>query len=170
MENIEFFLAQNPWQACEKFVVEPFIEREVFRQALAWLKREEIITFTGPRQAGKTTILLKLIENLLGEYPGESIYYFNFDQEDLREEFRKPQQLFSFIKSRTHQKKYWLFLDEVQRLKEPGLYLKILYDLPQKPLKMISLVLPRYFCGPKPRNISPADRLSFMFSLLLLRR
>ncbi len=139
MENIELFLAQNPWQVKEKFVVEPFIEREVFRQALDWLKRDEIITLTGPRQAGKTTILLKLIEYLLSEdgYPASGIYYFNFDQEELREEFGKPQGLLSFIKSRTLHQRYYLFLDEVQRLKEPGLYLKTLYDLPKRPLKII---------------------------------
>lgn len=139
MDNIDLFLAQNPWQAGKSFTVEPFIERAIFHQALVWLKREEIITITGPRQAGKTTILFKLIENLLSKHKqvGTSIYYFNFDQEDLREEFKKPQQLFSFIKSRTQHQKYWLFLDEVQRLEEPGLYLKILYDLPQRPLKII---------------------------------
>lgn len=139
MENIELFLAQNPWQAQEKFAVEPFIERGVFRQTLDWLKRDEIITLTGPRQAGKTTILLKLIEYLLSEHghPESSIYYFNFDQQELREEFGKPQKLLSFIKSRGEHQKYWLFLDEVQRLKEPGLYLKTLYDLPNKPLKLV---------------------------------
>jgi len=139
MENIELFLAQNPWQGQKKFTVEPFIEREVFHQTLDWLERDEIITLTGPRQAGKTTILLKFIENLLFEQgcPGSSIYYFNFDQEELVEDFGKPQKLLSFVKSRTPHQKYWLFLDEVQRLKEPGLYLKILYDLPEKPFKIV---------------------------------
>lgn len=139
MENIDLFLAQNPWQVQEKFTVESFIERDVFRQALGWLQKDEIITLTGPRQAGKTTLLLKLVEHLLSESgcPGSSIYYFNFDQEELGEEFGNPQKLLSFIKSRSEHRKYYLFLDEVQRLKEPGLYLKVLYDLPQRPLKMV---------------------------------
>ena len=75
MENIELFLAQNPWQVQKKFTVEPFIEREVFHQTLGWLGKDEIITLTGPRQAGKTTILLKLVEYLLSEYdcPGRGV-------------------------------------------------------------------------------------------------
>jgi len=139
MQNIDLFFAQNPWQVQKKFTIEPFIGREVFHQTFDWLGRDEIITLTGPRQAGKTTILLKLIEQLLlnRSCPGSSIYYFNFDQEELVEELGKPQKLLSFIKSRTPHQKYWLFLDEVQRLKEPGLYLKTLFDLPEKPLKMV---------------------------------
>lgn len=139
MDYLDLFLAQNPWQDEQKFSVSPFINRDAFKEALAWLSRDEIITFTGPRQAGKTTILLKTIEYLIQKQKQapNTIYYFNFDQEEAREEFKKPQQLLSFVQSRSRQKKYWLFLDEVQRLDEAGLYLKILQDLPQKPFKMI---------------------------------
>lgn len=138
METLDIFLAQNPWQSNKDFRVTPFIERDVFQQALSWLDKDEIITITGPRQAGKTTVLLKLIEHLLQkQQEPTSIYYFNFDQEEHRETFQKPQQLFSFLQSRGEYRRYFLFLDEVQRLEEAGLYLKILHDLTQKPLKII---------------------------------
>lgn len=139
MDYLELFQAQNPWQNKQNFGLKPFINRKVLTQILKWLKRDEIITITGPRQAGKSTILLRLIKLLIEDkkQPPTSIYYFNFDQEEFQEEFKKPQQLLSFVKSRTQYKRYWLFLDEAQRLKEAGLYLKILYDLPQKPFKMI---------------------------------
>lgn len=148
MDYLDLFFAQNPWQikpgtrrylAKQGLAIKPFIKRELLTEAINWLERDEIITITGPRQAGKTTILLKLIEHLIKDkkQTASSIYYFNFDQEELQEEFKKPQSLFSFIKSRGQYKRYWLFLDEVQRLKEAGLYLKILYDLPHKPFKMV---------------------------------
>lgn len=138
MDSLDIFLAQNPWQSNKDFTVTPFIGRDVFQQALGWLDRDEIITITGPRQAGKTTVLLKLIEHLLQkQQEPTSIYYFNFDQEEHRETFQKPQQLFSFLQSRGEYQRYFLFLDEVQRLEEAGLYLKILHDLPQKPLKIV---------------------------------
>ena len=75
MDSLDLFLAQNPWQSDKNFSVTPFIERDILQQTLDWLDRDEIVTITGPRQAGKTTILLKLIEHLLQkQHPPTSIY------------------------------------------------------------------------------------------------
>ena len=141
MDFLDLFLAQNPWQKGEKFKIKPFIERTIFPDLIKWLEREEIMTVIGPRQSGKTTLLLKTIEHLLAKkQPPETIFYFNFDQEAFQTEMGQPEKLFSFVSSRSaswRTGRCWLFLDEIQRLKEPGLYLKILYDLPKKPLKII---------------------------------
>lgn len=44
MDYLELFLAQNPWQTGQGFVVKPFIKRDVFQQALDWLDKDEIVT------------------------------------------------------------------------------------------------------------------------------
>lgn len=139
MDNLILFLAQNPWQKGQKLKTAPFIKRDMLNEVIKWLGKEEIVTLTGPRQAGKTTVLLKTIEYLLKERKENpsNIYYFNFDQVIFKDEFSQPQTLLSFVKSRSNPGKIFLFLDEVQRLKEPGVYLKILYDLPEKLFKII---------------------------------
>jgi hypothetical protein len=59
-----------------------FIYRQLFNQLKDHLSKKEISLILGPRQAGKTTLILKLKEEL--EKRGEKTVYFNLDRfEDL---------------------------------------------------------------------------------------
>ena len=85
----------------------------------------------GPRQSGKTTLLFLLISRLLsdGILP-EQIFYLNLDTTIIASQFDNPS---LFIENLTAQRKgdarIYLILDEVQRLKTPGRFLKGIYDL-----------------------------------------
>lgn len=109
------------------------VERQIKKEILSWMEREEIIVITGARQTGKSVLLYQLIyDHLLPKT--ENIHYFNLDIPRHRRFFDHPDSLVELItKSR---KKSYVFIDEVQRLKEPGLFLKGLYDL-HLPVKLI---------------------------------
>ncbi|MEA1927579.1 MAG: AAA family ATPase, partial [Candidatus Auribacterota bacterium] len=102
------------------------VPRQIEREIIPWLKREEIIVITGARQTGKSVLLYRLIYDQL--LPKTSnIFYFNLDVPGQIDFFDDPGRLVDLInrsKSRTY-----IFIDEIQRLKEPGMFLKGLYDL-----------------------------------------
>ncbi|RLG17371.1 hypothetical protein DRN75_03735, partial [Nanoarchaeota archaeon] len=52
-----------------------FIKREVYPRLLDWLEEPEILALAGPRQSGKTTLLLKLKQEL----KGQKVIYVNFE-------------------------------------------------------------------------------------------
>ncbi len=85
----------------------------------------------GPRQSGKTTLLFLLISRLLsdGILP-EQIFYLNLDTTIVLSQFENPS---IFVEKLTAQRKdnerVYLIIDEVQRLKTPGKFLKGIYDL-----------------------------------------
>lgn len=109
------------------------VERGLLRKIIPWLKRDEIIVITGARQTGKSVLLFQLIYNLLLPKTN-NIFYFNLDSPKQHEFLTDPDNLIRLV-SRSKGKTY-IFIDEVQRLKEPGLYLKGIYDL-HLPVKLI---------------------------------
>lgn len=110
----------------------PLIPRLALDTLKSAMNRKEIEVIVGPRQCGKTTLLIQILEHLQKEegVRSEQIYYCNLDWlVDL-----------SFLDSPLHfsellfptpnpQERIYLFIDEIQRLKEPGRILKGLYDL-----------------------------------------
>lgn len=109
------------------------VERSVKSKIVPWLKREEIIVITGARQTGKSVLLAQIIYNdLLPET--EDVYYFNLDVPHQLDFVANPDNLINMAAGK--KKKTYVFIDEVQRLKEPGLFLKGIYDL-HLPLKLI---------------------------------
>ena len=55
--------------------MENFIKRTIFEDLKSHLKQKEISLIVGPRQAGKTTLMLLLKEYL--ERKGQKIIFFN---------------------------------------------------------------------------------------------
>ncbi|GBD93420.1 archaeal ATPase [bacterium BMS3Abin05] len=130
MNIIETFKYQNPWRTNLQFQIQPYFERAVTLEIAKWLHEPEIIVITGPRQSGKTTILFKLIENLISnKVPAKSIFYFNCDDLGVRSIFKNIPDLVQFVNRMTEDSKPFLFIDEIQRVENPGLFLKQLYDL-----------------------------------------
>jgi predicted AAA+ superfamily ATPase len=93
----------------------------------------------GPRQSGKTTLLMMLIHELTdGDILPQQIYYINLDTIGQMEQFKNPMLLVKQIDyARRSGERVYLFLDEVQRLESPGKFLKGLYDL-QKNIKIFA--------------------------------
>jgi len=119
---------QSPWRQSGKLEIPGFVERKIYPEIKNWVNRPEIITILGPRQVGKTTLLLKLVSDLLkSDTPKETIYYFNCDNLNVRRLLKNPTDLLMFLQPKKNQTLH-LFFDEAQRLKDAGIFLKELKD------------------------------------------
>jgi len=86
----------------------------------AKLFKGKAIIIYGPRQIGKTTLLKSILE----KYPEDGLY-LNCDEPDIRKNFEK--QSSTKMKSVLWNKKLIIF-DEVQRIRNAGVTLKLLVD------------------------------------------
>jgi len=111
-----------------------FIKRKIYNELKKHLKSPEISLILGPRQAGKTTLMLKLAEELRAK--GQPTAYFNLDVIEDRLYFESQHTLLDRIEKMVGQKKAVVFLDEIQRLNNAGLFLKGLFDL-NSPYKFV---------------------------------
>ena len=129
MINIELFYYQNPWHK-GKIPEFPYIQRALMPDLVRWLDDKETLVLIGPRQAGKSTLLKAVIKFLLEKrgVAAKDIFYFNLDDLRLIEFLSAPEDLIKFIQSFSPAKAY-IFVDEAQRLENPGLFLKCVYDL-----------------------------------------
>lgn len=130
MNLIDIFYFQNPWRKEPKFKVTPFFNRKVVVEIEKWIDEPDIIILIGPRQSGKTTILYKLIENLIAQnIASDAIFFFNCDNLAVRSVFEDIPTFIRFINQLTTASKPIIIIDEIQRLSNPGMFLKELYDL-----------------------------------------
>ena len=53
--------------------------RMVYEEIKKFMKNRQIISLTGLRRTGKTTILLKIVKDSIVDYGKENIIYFSFD-------------------------------------------------------------------------------------------
>ncbi len=90
----------------------------------------------GPRQAGKTTLGKFLCAKLIEEKRFNTLLYLNCDFPEIRQEISSPRIIPAIIQ---HLKlaSPILFLDEVQRLENPGLLMKAIADL-KLPVKLLA--------------------------------
>jgi hypothetical protein len=111
-----------------------FIQRKILDPLKSHLPQKEITLILGPRQSGKTTLMLKLKEEL--EKQGKSTVYFNLDRFEDLELFKTQKTLLEKIRFDFGKKKVFVFIDEIQRLTNAGLFLKGLFDY-LRPYKFI---------------------------------
>ena len=111
-----------------------FIQRTSIEEITKHLQSKEITMLVGPRQAGKTTIMLLIKEQL--DKQGEKTLHLNIDQDDHRKYFNSQTDLVNYLNLYFGTKKGYLFIDEIQRLDNAGLFLKGIYDR-NLPYKMI---------------------------------
>lgn len=124
----DIFNLQNPWRFQKDYQF-PYQPRAILKELMAQLDNEKIIGLVGSRQVGKSSLIFLLIQHLIAKNtPKENIFYFNLDDLKLRELVNSITDFVHFVAPVADQKKY-IFLDEVQRLTNPGLFLKELYDL-----------------------------------------
>ncbi|MBW2662531.1 MAG: AAA family ATPase, partial [Deltaproteobacteria bacterium] len=110
------------------------IERKLFSALVKHLPKKEFSIITGPRQSGKTTLMEMLQERLVQK--GEKTLYLNLDIEWDRPHFESQQALINKVELELGKKKGFVFIDEIQRKENAGLFLKGLYDL-KLPYKFI---------------------------------
>ncbi|MEL6393158.1 MAG: AAA family ATPase, partial [Bacteroidota bacterium] len=108
------------------------IRRDLAQDLLDHLSRPEITLLIGPRQSGKTTLLKALSEYL--NISGHKSIFLNLDIERDRTHFNGQEGFVRYLAAQTGGEKHFVFIDEIQRLENAGLFLKGLYDreLPHK--------------------------------------
>jgi len=108
-------------------MTELFIRRYVLEDLRRDLGKREIAFLIGPRQSGKTTVMKVVQEEL--EKKGEKTLFLSLDFEYDREYFHSQQSLIKKIELELGKKRGFVFIDEVQRRENAGLFLKGIYDL-----------------------------------------
>lgn len=102
------------------------ILRDITFQSQKYFDRDEILLFIGARQAGKTTILRQ--HEITLKNASKATFFLNMeDPEYLRLLNDHPKNIFDIFPINLKEKTF-LFLDEVQYLKNPSNFLKYLYD------------------------------------------
>lgn len=124
----------NPWWKEGRVETEVF-KRPIFHKIYSdLLNLKQIISITGPRRVGKTTLLKQIIQSIIidGHAAPDKIVYFSFDEPLLID----PQicerffdEMIKWADIRHKSSPVYFFLDEVQRFERWELYLKKYYDL-----------------------------------------
>jgi predicted AAA+ superfamily ATPase len=110
--------------------------RFIYKKVQDNLVQKHIALIIGPRQVGKTTVMLQLYKSLIGE--SKKAFFLNLEDKDIKNAFNHhPEQLFNFIAPINPNEKYFIFIDEIQYLDNPSNFLKYLYDQYNENLKLI---------------------------------
>ncbi len=110
------------------------IKRQLFAELKSHLNKKEISFIVGPRQAGKTTLMMLLKKYL--ETRREKTIYLNLDIEEDAQFFSSQNRLLHKISLEIGESGGYVFIDEIQRKADAGLFLKGLYDM-DLPYKLI---------------------------------
>jgi len=103
------------------------IKRLLLDELKSHLKKRELSLIIGPRQSGKTTLMLLLEDFLLKN--GERTVFLNMDVESDRIHFSTQEKLINKIKLELGGRGGFVFIDEIQRKENAGLFLKGIYDI-----------------------------------------
>ncbi len=108
------------------------IKRYLIDELRDHLEKREISLIVGARQVGKTTLMNILDKEL--KRKGEQTLYLNLDRETDSRYFTSQENLIAKIRLELGNRKGFVFIDEIQRKENAGLFLKGIYDsnLPYK--------------------------------------
>jgi predicted AAA+ superfamily ATPase len=132
MLNLEKLTEMNHWwtSGSVKKELVPEYRRRNFQQIEKYLGMRQIIGLVGLRRTGKTTIFYQIIHDLIGKGTDpRNILYFSFDEkvEDLRDVIKIYEE--EVVKRKIGAEKTYVFLDEIQKLKDWENKVKVYYDL-----------------------------------------
>lgn len=108
------------------------IKRTIFNDIETHLKETEMTVLIGPRQVGKT-YLMRLLQKQLEEKRVKTVF-LNLDIDDDKPFFTSQSALINYIHLQAGGARAYVFIDEIQRKEDAGLFLKGIYDqnLPYK--------------------------------------
>jgi len=117
----------NPWW--RKKLEINYKDREIYQKLQKYIEAKQIIALTGLRRVGKTTIMLKIIEEKIDSgFAPDNIIYFSFDTfrdldlSELIEVYSKE------YDKNIEDSKYIFLLDEIQKIDNWEEQVKRLYD------------------------------------------
>jgi len=119
--------------------MQTLIKRDIFEKVAKHSQAKEITVITGARQTGKTTLLFQLKDYLIKNKKAKQsqIEFFNLDLINDLEGINNQSNFIKFLREELNKEKFlFVFIDEVQRLENPGKFLKGIYDL-NLPIKFI---------------------------------
>jgi len=144
------------------------IIRDITLKAKKYLKSDEILFFIGARQAGKTTIL-KQIKEYLKENNEQNVYYLNLEDFEYLDLLNKtPKNIFKIF-SIDKNKKSYIFIDEIQYLKNPSNFLKYLFDEYYEKIKLIVSGSSAFYLDKKFKDSLAGRKKIFYVSTLSFR-
>src|SRR3989344_228266 len=103
------------------------LKRTIFASIQEHLEQKEITLITGPRQVGKTTMMKQLEEYL--KKKGDKTLFLDLDREQDRPFFNSQERLIQRIAYELGEGKGYVFIDEIQRKENAGVFLKGIYDM-----------------------------------------
>lgn len=103
------------------------IKRTVLIGLEEHLTRAEMTVLIGPRQVGKTYLMQILQKGL--EKRGEKTVFLSLDNQENKKLFVTQNTLVNYISLQVGEAKAYIFIDEVQRKEDAGLFLKGIYDM-----------------------------------------
>ena len=118
------------------------IKRKVIKPIIKFLNDDEIIILHGARQVGKTSIVRYLMSKTLKDKIAKNnLIYFDLEDFDLVELCDGGvEKVIDYLKSvdTDFNKKIYLFIDEVQYLRNPSSFLKLFHDRYKGKIKLIA--------------------------------
>lgn len=117
-------LIENPWLRGEDLLpwIRRFLPPVYLPRRLHLVADERVVLVVGPRQAGKSTLIWKTLEET-----AEPALFLNCEEPSIREWLTSPAAFLADLAESAPQARA-LFFEEVQRLPEAGLFLKGLVD------------------------------------------
>lgn len=103
------------------------IKRKIFTRLKKHLSSDQMTIITGPRQVGKTYLMQILQKMLVNK--GKKTIWLNLDNEEDALKFTSQSALLSYIKLVAGREKAFVFIDEIQRKENAGLFLKGIFDM-----------------------------------------
>ncbi|KKU81599.1 MAG: hypothetical protein UY10_C0052G0002 [Microgenomates group bacterium GW2011_GWA2_47_8] len=103
------------------------IKRSILPELEKHLQSDQMTILIGPRQVGKTYLMNVMRQKLIGS--GKTTIWFNLDNQEDKEKFSSQTALLSYINLVAGSKKACVFIDEIQRKDNAGLFLKGIFDM-----------------------------------------
>lgn len=150
-----------------------FKTRQIYNDISEHASKKECTIITGPRQAGKTTILRYLFNEL--KKKEKYVLYVTLEDTKILEEINNhPENIFKFIKrpinplykANPDKERIFILVDEVQYAKNPSNFLKYLYDTYLDNLKIIATGSSAFYIDKKFKDSLAGRKRIFILNTL----
>lgn len=168
MDKINRIFDLNPWFKLNNFQFSEkgLPKRFIFQEIENVLNSNFIISISGLRRTGKTTLIRQIINNLLlKNIPVESILYYEFDELDNNLEDILGFYFKNILRKEIYTAECYIFLDELQYAGFWQVILKRYYDINPK-IKFIVTGSSNLHSNPKVRESLTGRILNFNISTL----
>lgn len=111
-------------------------KRSLYKKIQVNLSKKHISLIIGPRQVGKTTLMIQLHDELKSH--SKKSFFLSLEDKEIRKDFDiHPEKLFNYIPPINKNDKFYIFIDEIQYLEDPSNFLKYIYDNYHESIKLI---------------------------------